>query len=163
MTVHRLPDVPKSDLPQIVEDLEFEGFTVTVIEQGNDLFTVEAHKDEAQGGTPTLSDDGGTDTPHTGGTTPDTGPSDGATATPTGDLLKRLVTIYKAATIKHPQLRPVTLAQWLLESGRAKSQLAKQHLNFGGLKFRPEMAAFATKVSFEAHDGVDDYCKFATI
>ena len=82
---------------------------------------------------------------------------------PPNDLLKRLAIVYKGENIRHPQLRAVTLAQWLLESGRAKSKLAKLHLNFGGLKWRPEMATFATKISFEAHDGVDNYCKFATI
>lgn len=92
-----------------------------------------------------------------------TAPENGGTSRAANDLLKRLVTVYKGENIRHPQLRAVTLAQWILESGRAKSNLAKQHLNFGGLKWRPEMAPFATKVTFEAHDGVDDYCKFATI
>jgi N-acetylmuramoyl-L-alanine amidase len=78
-------------------------------------------------------------------------------------LLKRLIAAYKRANIEHPNLRAVTLAQWMLESGRATSELATRHLNFGGLKFRAEMAPFATKISFEAHDGVDDYCKFATV
>jgi len=78
-------------------------------------------------------------------------------------LLKRLLTVYKGEDIRYPQLRAVTLAQWMLESGRATSALAKEHYNFGGIKWRPEMAAYATKIKYEANDGVDYYCKFATI
>ena len=82
---------------------------------------------------------------------------------PANALLKRLATIYLGEDIRYPTLRAVTLAQWMLESGRATSKLAKDHYNLGGLKWRPEMAPFATKIRFEAHDGVDFYCKFATI
>lgn len=78
-------------------------------------------------------------------------------------LLQKLVAIYQSTEIQYPQLRGVTLAQWMLESGRATSKLAKQHYNFGGLKWRKEMAPYATKIAYEAHDGVDFYCKFATI
>jgi N-acetylmuramoyl-L-alanine amidase len=62
------------------------------------------------------------------------------------ELLMRLATIYKGEEIRHPQLRAVTLAQWMLESGRATSDLAKLHYNFGGLKWRSEMAGHATKI-----------------
>jgi N-acetylmuramoyl-L-alanine amidase len=51
----------------------------------------------------------------------------------------------------------------MLESGRATSQLATQYYNFGGLKWRKEMAPFATRILYQAHDGTDYYCKFATI
>lgn len=78
-------------------------------------------------------------------------------------LLTKLATIYSQDDIRHPALRGVTLAQWMLESGRATSDLAKLHYNFAGLKWRPEMAGIATKVRYQANDGVDDYCKFATI
>jgi N-acetylmuramoyl-L-alanine amidase len=79
------------------------------------------------------------------------------------NLLQRLVTIYRGEAIRYPQLRAVTLAQWMLESGRATSKLARLHYNFGGLKWRKEMAPYATRIKYEASDGVDDYCKFATI
>ena len=79
------------------------------------------------------------------------------------ELIKRLASVYVGERIRHPKLRDVTMAQWLLESGRGTSGLATEHLNFGGLKWRPEMIGFATKVEFEAHDGVDFYCKFATL
>jgi N-acetylmuramoyl-L-alanine amidase len=82
---------------------------------------------------------------------------------PVNQLLQRLATIYSGANIQYPNLRPVTLAQWMLESGRATSKLAKQHYNFGGVKWRKEMAPYATRIKYEANDGVDYYCKFATI
>jgi N-acetylmuramoyl-L-alanine amidase len=82
---------------------------------------------------------------------------------PANSLLQKLVTIYGGDEIRYPQLRAVTLAQWMLESGRATSKLAKLHYNFGGIKWRKEMAPYATKVEYEANDGVDYYCKFATI
>jgi N-acetylmuramoyl-L-alanine amidase len=77
-------------------------------------------------------------------------------------LLDALRNAYARATISHPQLKAVTLAQWLLESGRATSDLAIKHLNFGGLKFRPEMKPFATSVFHQASDGPDNYCKFVS-
>lgn len=82
---------------------------------------------------------------------------------PANSLLLRLVEVYRGENIRHPNLRAVTLAQWMLESGRATSKLAKEHYNFGGLKWRKELAPFATKISYEASDGVDFYCKFATL
>lgn len=70
---------------------------------------------------------------------------------------------YRAAHIAYESLKPVTLAQWMLESGRGTSRLATEHLNFGGLKWRSEMLGFATPVAYEASDGLDYYCAFATL
>ena len=81
----------------------------------------------------------------------------------TNALIRRLASVYVGEKIRHPKLRAVTFAQWLLESGRATSDLAKFHYNFGGLKWRKEMAGYATKIEYEAHDGADFYCKFATL
>lgn len=78
-------------------------------------------------------------------------------------LIKRLAQVYAGETIPYPHLKSVTLAQWMLESGRGSSDLAKLHYNFGGLKWRPEMASFASKVTYNAHDGQAAYCKFATL
>lgn len=78
-------------------------------------------------------------------------------------LLVKLGKAYAAATIEFPQLRAVSLAQWLLESGRATSELATHHYNFGGLKWRPEMKPFAASVEYQANDGVDLYCRFESL
>ncbi|MBY5835623.1 N-acetylmuramoyl-L-alanine amidase (plasmid) [Rhizobium leguminosarum] len=57
-----------------------------------------------------------------------------------------------------------SLAQWILESGRGSSQLARQHLNFGGLKFRERMVGFAQPVDYRGSDGeMTTYCKFSSI
>lgn len=79
------------------------------------------------------------------------------------ELIERLATVYVGEKIHHPNLKAVTFAQWLLESGRGTSDLARLHFNFGGLKYRPEMAGYATKISYAASDGVDNYCKFSTL
>jgi N-acetylmuramoyl-L-alanine amidase len=79
------------------------------------------------------------------------------------ELFEELAARYKNATIAFPDLKAVTLAQWILESGRGRSRLATEHLNFGGLKWRGEMVGFATPVEYEASDGLDFYCKFADL
>lgn len=73
-----------------------------------------------------------------------------------------LISTVRSADIPAPALRTVTLAQWILESGRGSSALARMHGNFAGLKWRPEMEGYATKVTYGAHDGVDDYCAFTS-
>ncbi len=73
---------------------------------------------------------------------------------------KKLAKHYSNAEIKYKHLKPVTLAQWMLESGFGTSKLATENFNFGGLKWRQELEGIAEKVQYEAHDGIDDYCKF---
>lgn len=73
-----------------------------------------------------------------------------------------LIAEYAEAEIEFPELKDITLAQWILEWGRGSSQLASLHNNFGGLKWRSEMAGNATPVHYEAHDGADIYCAFAS-
>ncbi len=79
------------------------------------------------------------------------------------ELIKKLASTYAGLEIDFPNLKAVTLAQWILESGRGTSELARLHYNFGGLKWRSEMTTFATKVYYEAHDGPDYYCKFDSL
>lgn len=61
---------------------------------------------------------------------------------------------------QNPALKSIVLAQWILESGRGNSDLAKKHYNFGGLKWRKEMVDHGTPVSYQAHDGRTEYIKF---
>jgi hypothetical protein len=74
-----------------------------------------------------------------------------------------LVAAAREAVIPAPDLRAVTLAQWIIESGRGTSRLAREHGNFAGLKWRPEMKGFAIPVIYEAHDGTDTYCAFSSV
>jgi|GEM_PF-886346 len=83
--------------------------------------------------------------------------------TPLRDLFGKLAAAYAAETNVAPQLKAVTLAQWALESGRGTSELSIQYFNFGGLKWRKEMAGFATPVAYLAHDGKTEYCKFSSV
>lgn len=65
--------------------------------------------------------------------------------------------------IEFPQLKAAMLAQSIMESGRQDTELAKQHNNFHGMKFRPEMQGFATKVYYKTDSeptGGADFCKF---
>ncbi|MEM7060645.1 MAG: glucosaminidase domain-containing protein [Pseudomonadota bacterium] len=94
-----------------------------------------------------------------------------ATTNQDGDpgLWERLVRQYAEIPIEASGLKIATLAQWALESGFATSDLAKDHNNFGGLKFRArvnrgrEGDPLATPVDYEAHDGEDTYCAFGSI
>lgn len=52
----------------------------------------------------------------------------------------------QVASDQYPTLKSVTLAQWILESGRGSSDLAEMHDNFGGLKWRDRMQGFAVPV-----------------
>lgn len=65
-------------------------------------------------------------------------------------------------------LKLITLAQWAEESSWGKSELARQHRNYAGMKALSEVArviaeAPATKVVYQAHDGSDIYLRFAAI
>lgn len=76
---------------------------------------------------------------------------------------KDLIGAYKFYDKKSDELKTASLAQWLLESGRGTSNLAKEHLNFGGIKWREEMKPYATPVEYVASDGSDTYCHFKSI
>ncbi len=85
-------------------------------------------------------------------------------------LLKKLAATYVNLDpdIEFPHLKAVTLAQWILEAGRNPSPLAREHFNFGGLKWREEMRgnpinSSATPVMYKAHDGEELYCKFSSL
>ncbi|MCV6606663.1 MAG: glucosaminidase domain-containing protein [Campylobacterales bacterium] len=73
-----------------------------------------------------------------------------------------LVKDYAKSNIEYPGLKAVTLAMMILESGRGKSDLAKKHNNFAGLKYRTSMSKYASKVRYGDGDGDNTwhYCKF---
>jgi N-acetylmuramoyl-L-alanine amidase/Mannosyl-glycoprotein endo-beta-N-acetylglucosaminidase len=74
---------------------------------------------------------------------------------------KELVSTYLESSVEFPQLIPITLAQWTLESGYGHSELARKYHNFAGLKWRDEMRGYATPVEYAAHDGTEEYCAFS--
>lgn len=72
----------------------------------------------------------------------------------------------KINEINYQHLKEVTLAQWLLESGRANSKLAIDANNFAGLKWRtPDMNGFATAINIQvpSEPVPVDFCKFNNV
>lgn len=61
-------------------------------------------------------------------------------------------------------LHPAMVAQWILESDRGFSHLAKSHNNFGGIKFRPELAEVARPraIKVPSEPGPVDFADFET-
>lgn len=75
---------------------------------------------------------------------------------------RQLVGAYAHAPIAYPQLKAVTLAQWILASDRGTTGLAATYMNYCALLWRPEMAVYASAVRYESADGAADYCAFAS-
>ena len=77
---------------------------------------------------------------------------------------EKLVKVYANKNIEYPNLKAITLAMMILESGRGKSELAQKHKNFAGLKYRKIMNRYATKVRYGDGDGDNSYfyCKFSS-
>lgn len=76
---------------------------------------------------------------------------------------KGLVQVVKADKTHADHFKVVALAQFINESGRGTSKLAKDHLNFAGIKYRKELSSVATPVEYKAHDGIDNYAKFKSV
>lgn len=74
-----------------------------------------------------------------------------------------LVSIYTHTQVEFSDLKPVTLAMWILESARGTSQLASEHRNYAGMKWRTEMKPFGKRVNYEAHDGDGYYTEFNSL
>lgn len=80
-----------------------------------------------------------------------------------GSAWSDLVSTYRAYSGVSAALKTVSLAQWIVESGRGGSELARRHLNFGGIKFRDRMAGHASPVDYTGSDGESTvYCKFSS-
>ncbi|MBY3359361.1 hypothetical protein HFN97_16135 [Rhizobium laguerreae] len=73
-----------------------------------------------------------------------------------------LIDLYKSHLGYTLPQKVATLSQWILESGRGRSELATRHINYAGLKFRERMRGFAEPVDYNASDGLDTYCKFSS-
>jgi hypothetical protein len=78
---------------------------------------------------------------------------------------KRSVDLIEIDPDNYTHLKEVTLAQWLLESARATSDLAATAKNFAGLKWRDEMVVFATPKSIKVPSESEamDFCLFTDI
>lgn len=80
------------------------------------------------------------------------------------DLIHDLAKMETHPTLKVPytmEMKIMNLSQWILESGRASSELSIQANNFGGLKWRNALKGFATKFWYTDWDNKSEfYCKF---
>lgn len=76
----------------------------------------------------------------------------------------RLISTYRDFDVVSEELKKATLAQWIVESGRGLSPLAKDHFNFAGLKYRARMAGHCKPIDYTGSDGdPETYCKFSSI
>ena len=71
-----------------------------------------------------------------------------------------LVKKYQHTTIEFPEYKAITLAMWLLESGRGTSKLAINHGNFAGMKYNSIIKDLCKRVSYESSTGAGYYCEF---
>ncbi|MGF7212783.1 hypothetical protein GGE65_007418 [Skermanella aerolata] len=89
-----------------------------------------------------------------------------AVATPpsSASAWEDLLRAYQGYPDVSTDLKVASLAQWILESGRGTSVLARDHLNFAGLKFRARMSGHAEPVDYRGSDGdLATYCKFSSV
>ncbi|WP_427158298.1 glucosaminidase domain-containing protein [Aliinostoc sp. HNIBRCY26] len=76
------------------------------------------------------------------------------------------IKVEKISEINRQTLKAATLAQWLLESGRAASELAIKGNNFAGLKWRtPDMMGFAEplKIKVPSEKEAVEFCQFIDV
>ena len=74
-----------------------------------------------------------------------------------------LVAQLKSTGEEHDEILPAVLAQFILESARGSSKLATEHLNFAGMKWRPEMQGHAEKVLVDAPSETAYFCAFDSV
>ncbi|MDM8517744.1 N-acetylmuramoyl-L-alanine amidase [Desulfobacterales bacterium HSG16] len=79
------------------------------------------------------------------------------------DLCETYIDLHHKGKINFPNLMAISFAQWMHESDWCKSPLAKNTLNFGGLKDRPEVNRggkyFYKNEYYEKFDTLDDFIK----
>lgn len=77
---------------------------------------------------------------------------------------KELCAKYAVHSVKD-HWKVASFAQFILESARGESRLAKEALNFAGLKWRPEMAGVATplEIRVPSEPGPVKFCKFKSV
>jgi N-acetylmuramoyl-L-alanine amidase len=76
------------------------------------------------------------------------------------EKFKEFVKAVKATPFEFENLKEIYVAQCLLESDHGNSKLFLNYNNPQGMKYRDEIKDYATKVTYEACDGVDGYANF---
>lgn len=75
------------------------------------------------------------------------------------DLFLEAVKKYKNTTIEFPDYKAITLAMWILESGRGKSPLGLKHNNFSGIKYNTIITDLCKRITYKS----SYYCEFKTL
>ncbi|WFU14445.1 glucosaminidase domain-containing protein [Bradyrhizobium sp. CB3481] len=92
-------------------------------------------------------------------------PPQGSAATPpaSGNGWSGLIAAYRGNNTISNDLKVASLAQWIQESGRGTSRLARDYNNFGGLKYRARMQGYCTPIDYTGTDGESTtYCNFSS-
>jgi len=77
------------------------------------------------------------------------------------DYFYELLHVYSEMDIEFPHLKGVSFSQWAHECGYGKSDLAQRYMNFGGMKYRPELADLCTPADYtDWANESDAYCNF---
>lgn len=76
-----------------------------------------------------------------------------------------LIEYYKTYDKVESHFKVASMAQFILESGRGSSLLAKEHYNFAGLKWREEMSGVAqpVKIKVPSESAPVYFCKFESV
>ncbi|CCD95443.1 hypothetical protein BRAO375_4300010 [Bradyrhizobium sp. ORS 375] len=75
-----------------------------------------------------------------------------------------LISTYRSYDKVSAELKIASLAQWIQESGRGTSPLARKYNNFGGIKYRARMQGYCTPVDYTGSDGDSTtYCNFSSL
>jgi len=76
---------------------------------------------------------------------------------------ENMIKAYQKYNIEFPELKEITIAQWILETGHGRSDLFKKFKNCGGVKWRGKLGVEESyEVDYEAHDGLTGYAAFKT-
>jgi hypothetical protein len=75
------------------------------------------------------------------------------------DLFLDVVGKYKNTTIEFPDYKTITLAMWILESGRGKSPLGLDHNNFSGMKYNTIITDLCKRITYKS----SYYCEFENL
>lgn len=142
-----------SEIDDLLDDLVFDAFSDLALRLSEIAQKVNAAKKRAENPTILLS-------PLIDGDDEDEDEVENQNVPTAVDGWRSLVEKYQHAEIEFPNLKAITLAQWILESGRGTSGLAQSHNNFAGMKWRTPMQPFGKRVLYKAHDGSGYYTHF---
>jgi len=75
----------------------------------------------------------------------------------------QLISAYLSHDVGFKGIAAASVAQFILESGRGSSELAREFNNFAGMKWRPEMEGYATRVLVDAPSETAYFCSFGDV